>query len=227
MTAIPTGDGPDMHYHDVGARTVKKGESILFEVASASAPYRRLVEWLVPDTHTPEGQPTHAYQPQSSADDGSPWDVLEFQNPFEFPMTTAPAMVTANGRTLGQNTSHWTNRGETTRLRVTKALSIRTSTEEHELDGPREHVIIGGRTYRKASIEGTLRIANNRAETVDVLVRRRFSGELLKSSEDAKTRLLEDGAWSANRRNELIWNLTLQPGQEKTLAYAYSILVPL
>ena len=227
LSAIPSGDGPDMHYQPVGAQTLDRGDSLLLDVASASTEYRRLVAWVVPDTRDADGRLLRDpyRQPEPTDDDDDPWDVVEFKNPFDFPMTTAPALMVADHRVLGQNMSYWANRGETTHLRITKALSIRTSSEEHEVAGTREQVVVGGRDYQRTAVEGTLRVNNHRAESVDLVVRRKFSGELLDASGESESRLLEEGAWSVNRRNEVVWKHTLAPGAEETLTYRYTVLV--
>lgn len=227
LSAIPSGDGPDMHYQPIGARTLDRGDSLLLDVAAATAEYRRLVEWIVPDTRAADGRLLRDpyQQPESVDKDDDPWDVVAFRNPFEFPMTTAPALMVADNRVLGQNMSYWANRGEETRLRITKALSIRTSSEEHEVEGARERVFIGGRDYQRTTVEGTLHVNNHRAESVDLAVRRQFSGDLIEASGESESRMLEVGVWYVNRRNEVIWKRTLAPGAEETLTYRYTVLV--
>ena len=106
------------------------------------------------------------------------WDALKFKNPLAFPMTTGPAMVTANGRFNGQRTSYWVNSGEETVLRVEKSLSVRTrATENEQLKdaGTRELVWIGGRQYRKATVDGELTVSNHRKEAIASLVIRRVA----------------------------------------------------
>lgn len=227
FSAVPSGEGPDIHYQNVGTRTLARGDSLMFDVASASAGYRRLVEWIVPDTRSADGRLVNDPHGRATSENDSedPWDVVQFENPFDFPMTTAPALVVADGRILGQTMSYWANRGETTRVRITKALSIRTAAEEHEIVGSREHIVVGGRDYRRTDVEGALHVSNHRAEDIELLVRRRFSGDLLDADAEPESRLLEEGAWSANRRNELMWNLTLAPGEIRQLTYRYTLLV--
>ena len=57
------------------------------------------------------------------------------------------------------------------------------------------------------------------------MIRRRFSGDLLEADGDPETSLREEGVYSVNPRNELVWNLTLEPGKERTLKYHYEVLV--
>ena len=68
-------------------------------------------------------------------------------------------------------------------------------------------------------------IANNhRNEPITLVIRKRFSGELLSAEGEPKTTLLEEGTWSVNRRNELVWTVELAPGEEKRFACRYTVL---
>lgn len=233
LGAVPTGEGVDLHYQPLGKRTLAEGESLALKVAGGKAEYQRIVEWLVQDTRDEYG---HAGRrggrgEEPTGDDDVAWDALKFKNPLSFPMTTGPAMVVSGGRFNGQRTSYWTNAGEETVLRVEKALSVRTRAVESEEakkadgSGGRDVVYIGRRQYRSTNVDGELTANNHRKEEVTLVVRRRFSGELIAADGDPKKGLREEGVYSVNKRNELVWTLTLKPGEEKKLKYKYSVLV--
>lgn len=227
MSAIPMGEGPDIHYQSIGKRSLSEGEALSLSVASGKAPYERIVEWIVPDTRRADGQyiSEHERREEPEKYQDAAWDAIRFKNPFPFPMTTGPAMVVGDDRFYGQRMSFWVNTGEEATLHITKALSIRTRSIEHEEAGKREIVYIAGNDYQKTVVKGELFLANHRDEPVKVVVRRRFSGELLEADENPQCVLREEGVWSVNKRNELTWILTLEPGEEKTLCYRYSVLV--
>jgi hypothetical protein len=144
-------------------------------------------------------------------------------------MTTGPATVTANGHFNGQRMSYWVNAGEETILRVEKALSVRTRATENEQlnkDGSgRDVVWVGGRQYRKTTVEGEVAVSNHRKEAVSMVIRRRFSGELIQAEGAPKSSLLTEGVYSVNRRNEMVWTLPLKGGEEVKLKYSYTVLV--
>lgn len=227
MSAIPMGRGVDLHYQPIGKRTLKEGDSLALPVASGKAPYERIVEWIVPDTRDANGRfiSDHRRRDDPEKYQDAAWDAVRFKNPLEFPMTTAPAMITANGHFNGQQLSYWTNSGETTTLKVTKALSIRTRHVQHEEKGQRDIVYLGGNDYRQVNVKGQLTVNNHRQEAVTLVIRRRFSGDLLEADGDPTCRLRVEGVYSVNKRNELVWELTLQPGKEKTYSYRYAVLV--
>jgi hypothetical protein len=225
--ALPTGGGPDIHYHGIGRRSLAEGDSLALTVAHGQAGYERIVEWLVPDTRTASGQYVREYERERNPDKyrDAAWDALLFGNPLDFPMTTAPAMVVAGGRFLGQRTSFWANAGEQTTIHITKALSIRTRSVENEEAEARQRLMIAGDDYQRTNVRGELSLTNNRAETVKVVIRRRFSGDLIEADGDPECTLMEEGVYSINQRNEAVWTITLEPGESRTLTYRYSVLV--
>jgi hypothetical protein len=227
LAAAPAGEGVDLHYQSLGIRTLAEGDSLAIGTASGKASYERIVEWIVPDTRDANGHYIQDYRRQEDPGkyEDATWDAVRFKNPLSFPMTTAPVIIVSNGRFNGQQMTDWVNTGEETTLHITKALSLRTYHMEQEEPGEREIVNVGGNDYRVVRVKGELKVNNHRNENVSLVIRRRFSGDL-KAADDVPTCvLMEEGAYSVNRRNELTWSLSVKPGEEKTLTYHYSVLV--
>ncbi len=224
LGAVPTGEGVDLHFHSIGKRTLAKGEVLALTVAKGKADYERVVEWLVPDSRDEYGRLSE----HGRDDVEDAWDALKFKNPLPFPMTTGPATVSSAGDFNGQCTSFWVNAGEETVLRVGKALSLRTRAVEYEVtkaDGQRELVWIGGRQYRKTTVEGELAVGNYRKDAVMLYIRKRFTGDLVKAEGNPRVTLRQGGAYLVNKQNELVWSLTLKGGEDRKLKYSYSVLV--
>ena len=229
MAATPGGEGVDLHYQSIGKHTLAEGDALSLRVARDESAYERIVEWPVPDIRNEYGQYVDRSNGESDANDTA-WDALKFKNPFKFPMTTGPAMVTAAGKFNGQRTSYWVNAGEETVLHVNKALSVRTRASEHEeqrKDGGdnRDIIWIGRRQFRRSTVEGELSVSNHRNEAIKLVIRRSFSGELLHADGEPTSSLREEGVYSVNKRNELLWTLPLKPGEERKLTYHYTVLV--
>lgn len=223
--ATAMGEGVDLHFQPIGKRTLAKGEALSLSIAKDWAGYERIVEWIIPDNRDEHGRYRNRGE---QVEHDSAWDALRFKNPFKFPMTTGPAMVTANGQFNGQRTSYYVSAGEETMLRITKALSVRTRQSEHEATGKnaeRDYVYVGGNRYQKSTVEGELIVSNHRQEEIKVVVRRRFSGELVGADGDPRTMLREEGVYSVNKRNELLWTVPLKGGEERRLTYRYTVLV--
>jgi hypothetical protein len=225
--AIPTGEGVDLHYQSIGKRSLKDGDTLALTVGKGKADYERIVEWLIPDTRNEYG--SHDGRGRGGDDDDA-WDALKFKNPLAYPMTTGPALVTANGMFNGQRSTYWVNAGEETVLRVGKALSIRTRSLENEQlvkeGSSREFIWVGGRQFRKSIVEGEIAVSNHRNETVQMVIRRRFSGELTRADGSPNPSLREEGVFSINKRYELVWTIPMKAGEEQRIKYSDTVLVP-
>ncbi|MGD0516061.1 MAG: hypothetical protein ABSA26_00875 [Thermoguttaceae bacterium] len=227
LNAIPTGEGVDLHYQDIGRQTLDEGDSLAVGTASGKADYDRIVEWIIPDTRQANGRYIDASQRQNEPDkyQDAVWDAVRFRNPFAFPMTTAPAMFVADGKFNGQQMSYWVNSGEETTLHITKALGVRTRSVEQEVDHGRDLIHIAGEPFFKITLEGTILANNHRNEQITLVIRRCFSGELVSADKEPNVSLLEEGAGYVNKRNQLTWSLTLKPSEEVKLVYRYTLLV--
>jgi len=228
------GDTVDLNFHSIGRRSLKKGTALALATGKGETEYERIIDWTIPDNRDEMGRARdrqHMVDPNT----GDPiqddvWDALRFKNPLPFPMTTGPAMVVNGDKFNGQRQVLWTNRGETTTLRVNKALSLRTRCVEFEDQkgngvSERDIVYLGGRRFRRATANGELRMCNHRGSNEKLVIKRRFSGDLVKADGDPKVELREEGVWAVNKRNELVWTITLKPGEERTLTYQYRVLV--
>ena len=204
-----SGDGPDIYYHSVGQRSMNKADVLALSNGKKETEFERVVEWTVADTRNEIGPPIDRENPNT------PWDTIQFVNPFDFPMTTGPAAVMTEHKFLGQNTSYWTSPGEKTSIPITKSLSVSVKSDEKEINRSDE--------MRRITVAVELTIANRRAEPIKALVKRQFFGEIEKPVEGAKVVQLNQNLNALNRQNELRWELTLNPGETRTLKYEYEL----
>ncbi|MDJ0835311.1 MAG: hypothetical protein QNK37_02280 [Acidobacteriota bacterium] len=224
----PTGEGRDMHYQEIGPVTLARGESIVRKTGSGTASYERYVEWSVTDRRNPDGSPIHRRNLYTTPETPEPvdiWDGIRFRNPLSFPMTTAPALILENNRPVGQTTSTWTPPSGQAGLLLTRALGIINSDTERVEEGERRTTRLLGRTYRREKISGSLVVGHMRPEPVNLVIKKRFSGNLLQADGEPVVELLEEGVLHINQRNQLTWNLVLEPGETKTISYQYELLV--
>ena len=213
----------DIHYESIGRHSLRAGDSLSLDIASARAAYERVVDWKVPDPRGSNGR--YQRNRDERSEDNEAWDALRFTNPFNFPMTTAAAVIVEDGRFRGQSLSQWVNPGQSTCLRITRALSVRAESGEIEEEGQREIVWIAGNDYQRTRVKGRLSLHNFRGKEVTMNIRCGFSGKLLEADGDPEKSLRTEGVSSVNPRRELTWNLKVPAGGEKELTYRYEVLV--
>ncbi|WP_294508685.1 hypothetical protein [uncultured Victivallis sp.] len=222
-----SGASEDIHFTSGGKVSLAKGDVSYRTLAEATADYERLVEWEIPDWRNEWGVLERNFnRPNGDGNpDGDLWDAVRFRNPFPSPITSAPIEIVDGEKLLGQSTIQWVNPGDDALVRITKALTVSGNRIETEVPGKRELITIGGWNYRCPVVEGTVTLRNFRSNAAKVVVKLRFSGELLSADGSPKSRLLETGVYSVNPRRELVWELTLEPRKEVALPYRYRVLV--
>ncbi len=220
LGAIPAGEGVDLHFESIGKRSLLRDEAISVHVGNAKADYERVIDWTVGTSSV-----ARKYTGGGDQRKDEMWDVLLFKNPFQFPMTTAPAMVVENGRFNGQRTAYWTNVGEEAALKVTKSLSIRAVSREQEDGKANERVVVDDKNYTKIYLKGELTMSNHRKQAVKMLVRHSIRGIISEIDGTPKTTTREESLESVNRITDAVWTVTLNPGEEKKLTYKNSVLV--
>ena len=225
LPSIPAEEASmDIHHRNIGKLTMDVGETLYLQLEEAKVPYERVVEWTIPDRRDVHGRIQNSDDRTGIAADL--WDTVCFRNPFKSPITTAPVEVMDGAKVLGQSTVTWVNPGQETSVKITKALSVAGSYAETEVDQKRPLINWGGHTYRNPDVAGELRVKNYRGIPAKVIVRLQVSGEYLSASvEPTSRRVLETGVYAANKRQELVWTLTLTPGEEQVVTYSYSVLV--
>lgn len=214
----------DIQFYPMGKQSVGLNESVMLPVAAAPLEYERVVEWFIPDNVDQYGNYIKpGTRPHEEIQDDV-WDAVKFDNPFDFAMTTAAISVYQNGRLQGQSQAFWTAQGKEISTRITKALSIKVEHEARELPERRTEVTIAGSRYVKSSMEATVTAKNLRSRKESVVIKRRFSGKLLKADGNPETTLLPEGATRLNERNEIVWETDLAPGQEVEYTYTYEVV---
>ena len=221
----------DIHYQAIGRRDLARGDSLALDIAAATSRYTRIVEWQVPELRDPDGKTKTSRSCSETPDpEDQPWDALRFTNPFDFPMTTAPASITEAGKFRGQSLSQWVNPGETTTLRITQALTLHATASETETENSRQEPMpediatFQGSRYRRITIQGVLQIHNFRATGASLLTRCRFSGKWLDADATPTLKLLHQNS-EINPSSELTWTAELKAGEEQKLHYRYQVWI--
>jgi hypothetical protein len=216
--AVPAGEGVDLHFQDAGKKSLQRGEAVSFSLASNQADYERIIEWTLDIDQN--GKVKNAEK------DAGTWDVLHFRNPFTFPLTTAPAQVIQNGRFGGQHLCYYTNAGEQTRVRITKALNVRASANiVLDTKRKREEVSFLHSTYFRTAFKGELAVNNHRKDTVKMRIVTSLLGTLEKAEGDPTINHYVEDVSAVNPSTHMVWTFSLRPGEEKRLPFQFQSLI--
>ncbi|MDR0933019.1 MAG: DUF4139 domain-containing protein [Victivallales bacterium] len=220
-----SGTTEDICYTSFGKISLAKGEAFYKTLDSGTAKYERIVDWEIPDYRDVWGRLKYNFDDVNVNRNGDLWDAVRFKNPFTTPIASTPVEIVDGEKLLGQTTFKWVNPGEEALLKIAKAPTVSGIRTEFENSDKRELIRWGSYNYRRPVINGSIKIRNFRKSEVKVVAKLQFSGELTSVQGDPQSRVLNTGAYSVNPRRELIWEITVKPGEEVIHAYQYTLLV--
>jgi hypothetical protein len=151
MDELGTSTGVDLHFRSIGRHSLAPGDSLLLPLQRDRASYERIVEWIVPDTRDAYGRQIsrHVREADPERYRDAAWDAIRFDNPFDDPMTTAPAMIVDHGRFQGQRLSPWVTKS---RASVRSSTSAATTTAARRCAASSPSSIIAAPRQRWSSV---------------------------------------------------------------------------
>lgn len=166
--------------------------------------------------------------------------VLRITNDNEdrYPITTAPALIIKNGRTLAQGMLSFTAPGGTSDLEVGKGVEIGVETSEREGERELSAVRWNNADYARARVDFSTTITNRKDTPVRLEVVKIAFGEQVEGGQGAKVEMLSpydpmlgsedewnwwrgyNWPWWWGRFNgaaRISWDVTIEPGERHVL----------
>ncbi|MDR0521201.1 MAG: hypothetical protein LBH00_05035 [Planctomycetaceae bacterium] len=239
---VAAGDGPDIHYNNIGKQTLDTGDTLFLTTGQGKTDYTRILScaWSVLSAGR------NLYETKDSYAQLTPevFDVIKFDNPLPFPMTTAPVLILEQEKFLGQSKTNWVNPKQQTSVNITKVMNVAVSyTESVDLKKFRGNSAVpaanfaanretetklqterfNSNTYTNFPVTGIVEIVNRRNEPVTL----HLSGTIIAAPDEAnltadtefkkKSILPNVQAYHPNVCFSLYWELEIPAGEKKTI----------
>jgi hypothetical protein len=224
--AFPTTGAPsdglsveDLFLYEVPDVTLKRGERGLYPLFSARVPYEHVYEWEIPDTLDTSSQRRGGEEP----DVVDIWHSVRLVNESGVPWTTAPAMTMKDGHLLGQDVLSYTPVGARRTVRITRAVDVQGDRAEYEVSRDRNAASFYGYSYDEVRVRGEIQVTNLKGEAIRLEITKHVQGEVSANPDEAAVATLAEGLQRVNPTTRLTWDLPLEAGEARTLAYEYSL----
>ena len=214
----------DLFLYPVEKVTLNKGEVGYFPLFSASVPYKQIYTWSIPDYVNEQDQYGNQQREQRNTQE-EVWHSIKLTNQTKLPWTTAPAQTVKNEQLLGQDMMEYTSPAAVTTLKITRAMAVQAEQSEREVERARSAVRMYGWDYDRITIEGKLRVANRKSESVEMEIKKTLSGEVQLTSPQAQAEKPARGLARMNPLNIVTWNVMVAPGEQKEITYTYQALI--
>ncbi len=202
---LPGEDVGELYMYELKDVDLKVGEVGMLTVFSATAPYKQAYEW--------------------NADTEDVWQCVELTNNTAMPWTTGPAAVYSDWRMLGQDTLNYTPPKAKKRVKVTITRNIGVSQTEEEIDRQHKAIRRDGYEWDLVTLKADLAMANYQKQKADTIVTKTLTGELVEASDEPEVTHASELLQKFNPTSLLKWNVTVAPGETKTLTYTYKVYV--
>ena len=185
----------DLFVFTVRDVTLRKGERLVLPIATSTLAYRDVyrldVSFGPPQEVRQNLQSEQVLQLARMMEAPKARHVLRLTNGSDAPLTTAPALVLANGRVLAQAHLLYTPRGAETDLEINVAIDVRVETEEHEVGRELDALRVGNDRYGRVAVAGTIELTNRKSAPIEVEVTRRALGIAGDVGQDGTKRQLD------------------------------------
>jgi len=239
---LATEASQDLFLYGVGKVTLGRGARATYPLWQSTTALRHLYTMDVQVVRNYQsGEHSYRSSKRSIAEDTRPsrstgsspvWHELELANGGPLPWTTGAALMLKDGVPLGQDLLPYTAPGSKSLVPMTIAVDLRGRYEEQEVRREPSVLKWSGYTYSRVFKKGTLTLRSSRKEASPVRVTLSIGGSVEAATEGGVVKLNDlrgedwaSGAASVNNHSDVTWELTLAPGETKTLEVSFAFYV--
>jgi hypothetical protein len=186
--------------------TLRRGEKAIVTLFTKRIKYSHIYRWTTPN-------------PMEHA--------LVLHNATDTPWTTGPCLALSADSPLSEDLLRYTPKGAKGEFPVTAAINVAQEKTERETNRQlKAHSPAPNVYFDLVTLDGTLKLKNYEKRSVEIVITNPIPGKPISadsggtiSADPEKLRLLE-------RQGSIRWQVTLEPGETKTLRYQYERYVP-
>ena len=223
-TPAPGESEEDLYIYDAGTLDLERGQRAYVPLFKASVPFAHRYDWVIPDK-------VDRYARFKQTEQQSPiplWHVLLVKNTTKAPWTTSPILIQSDKGPLAQSQINYTPPGTEAVVRLTKALNLVGESLEYRADdsaAPRDEVRLFGNRYERINVKGQLKITNHGDREAPVKATTSISGDIVTHSGSPTFRGKAKSLGQVNASREIIWEVTVKPGETWEATYEYKVLI--
>jgi hypothetical protein len=213
----------DLYYFKLGVMDIEEHSKMIVPVFSQNISFKDVYEIAIPAA-TLDG-----YYKSSQYQDEKPLDVyhsFRFYNNTKTPFTTGPVYVLDEKENpLAQDELKYTPSGAEAVVRLSKAIDVQARNEEEVTDLQENFKKLNKVSYNKATLKGQIKLTNYQQKKIKLSITKIVNGEPGNLSHNGTSIKLKINRNALNATSRITWEVELNPGEQQTVGYDYSILV--
>jgi hypothetical protein len=213
----------DLYYFKLGIIDIERNSKLVVPVFSHNISYKDVYEINIPSSTLESYYKSSVYQDESPL---AVYHSFRFSNGTKTPFTTASVFVLDEKENpLAQEELKYTPAGAEGIIRLSKAIDVQAKNEEEVTDLQENFKRLNKVNYNKATLKGQVKLANYQQKKIKVSVTKIVNGETGILSNGGTSVKLKINNTALNATSRISWEIELNPGEQQTLNYEYSILV--
>ncbi len=186
--------------------TVRQGERAIVTLFTQKVRYSHRYRWDMPNPIKHE---------------------LLLRNDSKTPWTTGPCLAISGDNPLSEDLLKYTPVGGLGAFEVTSAINVAHTVLEEEIDRKMKAHDAGVNHFLDmVTLRGTIKLKSFAKNKTELTVKAPVNGKPTKFDPTAKAQMNSEKLRLVEISSTLQWQLTLEPGEEKTLEYEYNRFVP-
>jgi hypothetical protein len=213
----------DLYYYTIKNINLSKGGRASYPVLEAKVPVRHIYTVEI----NAENDMVYSGIGNRNQRKNTVYHMLELNNTTAQPWTSGSAFVTKETadatRPLAQNIMPYAPKSGKTKIQLSATPEIVVANEEKEVSrdplvNPKED-----RNLVSVTVDAEISVNNYKDKEITLEVKRNITGDLLKSNINWKVSKDASISSGLNPVNEVVWELTIKPGESKIIQYKYKV----
>ena len=238
---VPVGNGvtgtvqEDLFFYTIEDFELKKGGRGMYPIFEADSPLEHIYETTIPGNNPGTPVVVNRFDFENTPNNKT-YHSIRLENETKFPWTTGTAMVVnakeGKNQPIAQSRLKYTSPTAKVKVQLTEAPDIRVKHAEKVDNRVKSDVRMYPNNpsyatyfYDELTVTAKMKLKNFKNKAVDVELSRALYGNPIDSDvpweDDERIAPITMG----NVLHDLLWELTLKPGEEREITYSYKVYV--
>jgi hypothetical protein len=212
----------DLYYYKLGKLDIDKYAKVIVPVFASTITYKDIYEANIGDDINYFANKTVNNAPDKVQE---VFHSLRITNATGAPFTSAPIFViNENESPLAQDELKYVPVGAEGVVHLSKAIDVQVKNEEEELSRVDNFKKISKVPFHKVTLKGEIKIANFQSKKISLNLKKGLLGDVTAASDEGKI-VKQKNNNIANPTSIIKWELELNPGEQRTITYEYTVLI--
>lgn len=213
----------DLYYFKLGIMDIEARSKTIIPVFGQNITYKDVYEITIPFKEQ------ETYYKSSIYQEDKPLEIyhsFRFTNTGKSPLTTGSMFVLDEKENmLAQDELKYTPTGAEGVIRLSKAIDVQARNDEEVTDVQENAKRLNKVSYNKATLKGQIKLVNFQQKKIKISVTKYVNGETTNISNNGTSLKVKMNSDALNPTSKITWEVELNPGEQQTITYSYSLYV--